>query len=100
MRDGNWGLRTSHTLEENRLRLQISAIAKRPSKLFRLVLRKFRPCLSAGMMPFKVTHHLATITNTEAEAIRTMEEFRELIRHHGIEQDGFAQPSPAPNTSP
>jgi len=38
---------------------------------------------------FQIAHHLAAVANTQAEAVRAVEEARELFRQAGVEQNRF-----------
>lgn len=56
-----------------------STMAKLAFEFFRFIARELRPSVGAGHDRFQVAHHLAAIVDTEAEAVGTGEEVRELV---------------------
>ena len=57
-------------------------------ELFAHVANKVRPVLSTRNNATQVTHHLATVTDTQSERITTFKELGEHFHHHGVAQNG------------
>ena len=89
MGDGDAGLGAGHAVEEDRRGVHHFDHGKAAFEFLRLVARELGPGVGAGDDGFQVAHHLAAVADAEAEAVRAVEEARELFRQAGVEQNRF-----------
>jgi hypothetical protein len=77
-----------------------STSVDRAFELLDAIAHESRPVLGARDDRRELRHHLTTVTDTERERVRSTKEFFEDRAQRGLNKIDFAQPSPAPSTSP